>query len=330
MSTIPRIDMSPCTFDRGAIEIYGMGSGVIPISFDNEGKIQVLLGRERFVAHWKGSCRWSGFEGSRKEGETLIRTAMREFSEETMDIVAPMEEIQRRLLENDYYMRIVIKILSERKPERYHSTHVVPVVWDAHIHNRFQALRSHIEYVESLAQEWLYTRPDELAGICVGTIDVTNECATVVRKRIDRPPTPPWVVEHFDECDQTYVVVATFRGDRSLAIDAWSTLRNRLERAIARSHPCVTVTRDAHWGLIQGVEVCRDFLEKDQIRWWSVEQLQAILSGRGQTNVERFRPYFLPVLQVLVDALLSDPPTQTEPCEEPPPCAATSARSLPT
>ena len=78
----------------------------------------------------------------------------------------------------------------------------------------------------------------------------------------------------------------------------WFETRDRLERAL------VSIlrprSRDARWGRVQDASVHRDFLEKDQIRWWSVTDLASVIDGRGRFGPERFRPYFLPVLQTIL------------------------------
>ena len=74
------------SFRDDDVRHYGMGAGIVPVARAPDGDLRVLLGRERFLPQWKGSCRWSGFEGSRKEGETLLQTAVREFSEESLGV----------------------------------------------------------------------------------------------------------------------------------------------------------------------------------------------------------------------------------------------------
>jgi hypothetical protein len=59
----------------------------------------------------------------------------------------------------------------------------------------------------------------------------------------------------------------------------------------------VSVEYDGRWRLLQHVDVNVDHLEKDQVRWWSIDELDAVIVGQGQFGVDRFRPYFLPVLQ---------------------------------
>ena len=51
-----------------------------------------------------------------------------------------------------------------------------------------------------------------------------------------------------------------------------------------------------HWDRsLENVQLNVDYMEKDQLRWWSVDDLEAVCSGHGQHAGERFRPFFLPV-----------------------------------
>ena len=76
------MDVQPGCFRAADIEKYAQGAGVIPVARAPDGTVRLLLGRERYLPHWHGSCRWSGFEGSRKLHEDLDATAEREFVEE--------------------------------------------------------------------------------------------------------------------------------------------------------------------------------------------------------------------------------------------------------
>lgn len=301
--------LHPSSFDLYDIEQWGMGAGVIPMSFDSDGNLRFLLGRERYVNQWKGSCRWSGFEGSRKEHETLRSAALREFQEESMDVVVSLSDLQRCIHDGDYYIRIVLKITNDRKPERYHATYVVLIDWDAQLPERFQAARAHVEYVERLLQEWRHTRPTFLGetGEEVGPIQDNGDGTYTVWKYARHSPCilqSPWVYDSLnDSC-----VMAHISDERCGVLLAWSNVRERLERAIRVKHRAIRFTRDRTWGFIQDVSIVRDYLEKDQVRWWNLAQLRQILHGRGCNGMDRFRPYFLPVLQTLLSEIDETPP----------------------
>ena len=75
----------------------------------------------------------------------------------------------------------------------------------------------------------------------------------------------------------------------------WFELRDRLERAVeSLRHVAVHVRRDGRWRLIQEVFINRDHLEKDQIRWWSIHELAAVIDGRGSWGRTAFGRTFSP------------------------------------
>lgn len=305
-----RMNLIPASFANDEVDRNGIGGGVIPISVDRKGNMRVLLGRERFVNQWRGSCRWSGFEGSRKEDETLCETAVREFREESMDVVLPCKKLSRCIRARMFYIRIVLNISSERKPDRYHATYVVPIEWNPDIPKNFQACRSHLEYVDRLVQEWKHARPSLLGehGEEVGPVLAGDDGGVSVWKNVMNSPCilqSPWV---YDDANKWYVK-AKVMDERCADLTTWSTLRDRLERALQTTHTSIECVRDTTWNLIQDVRISKDFLEKDQIRWWEIEELEQVLHNRGNLGAERFRPYFLPVLQTLLDELRTAPPT---------------------
>ena len=157
--------------------------------------------------------------------------------------------------------------------------YVIRVPWDPSLPSRFRQVRSNVEYVDRLVQEWRLTRPPALGGdnTTVGSIDGTEECV-VVR--------------------QPDLTTSVFEGDDASDIWKWRRLRERLCRAVDDAHPCIRTVFEA--GALRDVSVNLDHLEKDQIRWWSTVSLAEVLRCRGSLDAERFRPYFLPVLQTFL------------------------------
>lgn len=310
------LGVQPATFRSEDVERCGHGAGVVPIARSPDGEAHVLLGRERFLPQWKGSCRWSGFEGSRKESETLMDTAVRECVEESLASVGAPAALRARLTAGEFWVRVVLRIHTERRPpapERYHSTHVVPVPWDEALPERFQARRHAIEVVDRNVQELRHTRPACLGTEDVGPIvDEPGGGLRVARVAAHAPCIlhAPWT----SDPDDPELVRAVLLPDdpECERLSAWRARRERLERSLV-AHPGVRVRRDARWGLVQDVHVVKDFLEKDQVRWWSVHELWRVLGNRGQLGTDRFRPYFLPVLQTVLNELDASPPAWPAP-----------------
>ena len=232
-------------FDEADVEKYCMGAGVIPVSMNQTTKEpHLLLGRERWVPMWKGSCRWSGFEGARKSFESVLSSASREFKEECLDV---FPEAENKVVRGEHWFRVVLRVMSPDKiGTRFHVTYVVLVDWDATIPSLFQRQRKGIEKLDAVVQEWKYRAQKEDGNIL--------------------------------------------------------HLKDRVEKYIL-SHPCVTVEREEASGDLTDVRIHKDYLEKDQIRWWSVSDLKTVLSNKGSHDTERFRPYFLPVLKTILAEL---------------------------
>ena len=277
-----QLQIHNANFRTEDIEAYGMGAGIVPVAIDPDGEFRLLLGRERYLPHWKGSCRWSGFEGSRKPEESLHVTAAREYAEESLGVVS--------MAGRSHWLRIVVRILHEKRAERYHATYAIPVEWDADAPRRFQQTRLDLEHIDRAMQEWRYARPTSALpfGVDVGAVEGGAEAARV---------------ELFDLESQT-ARIAIFEGDAARSVLEWRRLRERCERAL-RVHPSVRMRRRDGW--LQEVGVTRDYLEKDQVRWWSETELRQVMAERGHHGSNRFRPYFLPVLQTLLEKLRARP-----------------------
>ena len=99
----------PCPSKRKASRLCG--AGILPFCVPEDGgEILFLLGRETYVPGWRGSNRWSAFEGGSKGGEACVQCAAREFVEETCDLFCTgRADLERELKRGDYALRISIK-----------------------------------------------------------------------------------------------------------------------------------------------------------------------------------------------------------------------------
>lgn len=76
-------------FEKADIEQHFIGAGVVPVATDpRTGARIVLLAREAKHNNYRGSLKWSAFEGGRKGLETITQTSMREWTEESLGCVA--------------------------------------------------------------------------------------------------------------------------------------------------------------------------------------------------------------------------------------------------
>jgi hypothetical protein len=74
---------------------------------------------------------------------------------------------------------------------------------------------------------------------------------------------------------------------------------HHISRALAL-HPSLSMV---HGSEGRAFSVDRDFLEKQQIQYWSLDRLEEVLQENGQWRHHLFRQSFLPVLRIVVDQL---------------------------
>lgn len=288
-------------FEDENVRTAAMGGGVIPVALDDNGIVHALLGRERFSQFWKGSSRWSGFEGARKPGETIEQTAAREFAEESLEVVYRRKQTERLIINETFPLKIVLRITTDRDQPRYHNTYVTRVPWLPDLPETFGNVRGTMEHIDRLQQELAYRKTQLFDELDVGPI--TRDAAGNVKVIRDAALCPcilraPWTSE------STHVLSATFAHDDAKAAEVWEwhLLREKLARALgAHPHAALVVRRDDTFGCVQHAAVLKDYMEKDRIAWWSFSSLHRVMAGKGTDGCERFRPYFLPVLQALLN-----------------------------
>lgn len=319
-------------FCEDAIDQDGIGGGIVVIArCPDDGSVRVLLGRERF-SNWKGGCRWSGFEGSRKADETLKSTSCREFDEETMSCVMDNEEVRERIAGKRYWARIVTKVTKDNVPRAsvpddgdseagndgdggfsgckrlsttptYFTTYVLVRKYDPNLVDRFKTVRASVEHIEMLVQEWSMASnflPTELCSsrVEIGEMRVIDSSGEIFTVSLD-------VAYVADEEASPSRQTRFYEGGEAISVQYWVEVRDKVKRAYeACDHMAVKVS----FGKIithepVDVRVNTDYLEKDQLRWWTEEELAKVMRSGGMHEVERFRPYFLPVLDILLDEL---------------------------
>lgn len=273
-----------------------MGAGVVPYARCPDGMLYVLLGRERWASTWRGSCKWSGFEGSRKIFETPAEAAVREFTEESMGVVMNGDDLATKFEQDDFFKRIVLRIVHNRRATRYHCTYVIRIDWDPSLPDTFQLLKNRVEQLDRLNQEWKMIRPpgycirDEIGQVLAcenGTVHVQKKSNVGIVQY-------PWVLQ------SDGIMRATFSDLNATMWIRWEQLRMRVQCSLVH-HSCVHIQRGKTWGNIVNIVVCRDYLEKDILRWWKVSELKSVFLQKGVIGIDRFRPYFLPVLQLILD-----------------------------
>lgn len=305
------IPLTETFYDFDEISHQIVGAGILPVAIDENGEACILLGKERYINHWRGSLKWSGFEGGRKMGEHITRTAAREFVEESIGVVPIANEttptianVEQRVKDGAYVARIVLCIMHghETEEKRYHVTYVMQVPYDPAYNTRFAARRRAFVEVQTRTHQ-LARWTEQLQSYNMPLEGRLYDCVRVAAVvRVQRRDAGVVCVEFRDEDDRSHV--HEFEG--SVAVDLyvrWYALRKTL--AADLNHlpaDAFAVTCDA-LGLLTAVHVNEDFLEKQNIQWWSLEHLTSVLRNGGYLHSEFFRAYFLPVMQRTMSVL---------------------------
>lgn len=289
-------------FSESMIETCSIGAGIIPIAIDDHGQVQILLAKERYVQQWKGSFRWSGFEGSKKENEDLHENAIRELDEESLGIITFDKPIKELLEEKKYVMRIVINIFQDRPNNRYHSTYLVKVKWNTEWVQEFRILRNKLLRLKALGDE-LCNAKYNLKDIYIGALFTDKNISGVI-KAIKN-------VEIFEQGKIMITLELETKNNDILRCVKYTNVtkycssllywfKKRLEiQNLLFDHNALDITYDKY-GLVLSLNVKDDYLEKERIQWWSLEELKSVIQYKGQYLSEFFRPYFMPVLQTIV------------------------------
>lgn len=305
-------------FDFEALEPQIAGAGILPISMSNN-KFKILLGKERYINHWRGSLKWSGFEGGRKPTENVINTACREFIEESLGVVSIendmfdfesyQEQIQNIIVQKKYFMRIILCINHENEnsieKKRYHVTYVIEVPYNVsyiekfdqsrskivdlfHKLSQFQKLQEQINYVYPFIKEGNIVQSKQVKSIL--NVHVSNESLVV----------------HFtDEDDNKKSIFSTDFSNETSLYEKWWLARISLHEDVkyfdSLQKALIIKYNDAN--IFENATINDEFMEKQQIAWWDIDDLKEVMKNGGFFKNDFFRAYFIPVLQRTIQEL---------------------------
>jgi hypothetical protein len=284
-------------------------AGVLCFSVRSNGKIVVLLGREKETVGWKqGSNKWSSFSGRTEAGEEAPEGAAREFVEESLAVVpltacmpvpARASDVSQVLRDRGRRVELWMRGRDADSPPSLHVSFVHRVPYTDYP-SRFRSLRTLLVECDTRfrafhktkkAAEWL---PRLLfPGYRVSpSLTVVN--GTQRHGGVD--------LELWDDIAGAVVHQhIRLAGDAVREVqevyEAWADVlayleRNRNNRVL--SHPAVTVQRvNRH---IVGAYVNKCYLEKSEVRWWGLEELERA----GQQRPMEFRRFFADAIPELV------------------------------
>lgn len=247
------------------------GAGIVPIAW-HAGEPHVLLAKEHTVPNWKGSQKWSAFEGGRKTGETVDEAALRECSEESLGVL-DAEVDAETLRANRYVCRFVLHVSQRPRAGRFHVCYFCEVAHDDTLPTEFARRRDALLLVRERAAA-MATAAKEAFG-SVAPADVRDDGVVLL-------------------ADGSLVDTDASR--------EWMRLANETEMALLSAREeAVSVRRGSTADCLLEARVLPDHMEKSELRWWTLSSLRSVLARGGVAGEEGFRAYFLPVLAGVVE-----------------------------
>lgn len=283
------------------------GAGIVPFKV-KDSKLLFLLGKERYDSNWRGSLCWSGFEGGNKNAEDCEQNATREFSEETLCIFGRDFDSLRASLEK-FALKICFTF-SRNNLSRNHVTFIkcLDVAHEQDDPMVFSQTRMYVSEIYSLStvfRESLANIPSEYPFSMEGDVIIKNDKTyTIDRVNSVTVSGRLLLVEllmHSGKLCVVQTIKYTYKTYPTAYLQ-WFQCRKKME-ALLKSppnfacvdHPSITVTRSND--IITDVRVNNDYLEKVEIKWWSLPELYAAIAE----NENIFRPYFVPILKTIID-----------------------------
>lgn len=301
--------MKDANFDMETLKHKIMGAGILPVCF-HEGKVKVLLGKERYINHWRGSLKWSGFEGGKKFMDNNIEyTAIREFIEESLGVVrldseraSTFDNVHDVIRNESYFARILLCINHGAQDEkRYQVTYVVEVPPQpecidvfAHTRKRLVDVQFRLNQLrrmnDQLSFSYPYIREDTIVDNnkvkAIHSVQLAANALTIVYLEEDGLKKIQQLVKSDDHgTAQLYHKWFHARVQLGKDVETFAHLRN----SINAEYNCL--------GILLHGKVNDEYLEKQSIQWWRVEDLEEVLRNGGFLRNDFFRAYFLPVLQ---------------------------------
>ena len=329
-------------FDSETVAKNAIGAGVLPVARRaSDGHVVLLLAKEHFVSSWRGSNKWSAFEGGRHASESIQATALREWLEESMGILYAIDE--RVLREREYVCKLTLNVVQNRRvaaspslqptrpwpadappsapPSRYHVMYCVEVPYDEGCASRFRARRHALLELRAAGGK-LRSASDAARGKgggSAGDAGVHAEDGAEEDAKADAgdaPRLPSEAEQAFRTAQQAAEAVLTRVLAEARGGGGGGEGEGEGEEE-ARDHPLpsrspsssplpgVDVERDASTGELLRLTVHGDYLEKEEVRWWSLHELQHVMHNGGRYQDEGFRAYFMPVLRGFLEFFTS-------------------------
>jgi len=303
-------------YDLESIRHKVVGGGILPVCRNKEGKLMILLGRERYISHWRGSLKWSGFEGGKKNDEDVENIAAREFVEESLGVVklnneltySTIDTVLDILKQSLYCIRLNLCINhndADNVESRYHTIYVIEVPYQPECVEKFEKKRKELVQFRCDLTKWkelLESIPNEFPFIREESIIKGKKVKAIVNVTLVNNT---FCVQYLCEDGMYKITRDNFKNEYSSLYYDWYLLRLQLQENVkmfSKIPDCIRVETNC-FGFIQDAKLNDEYIEKQSIQWWSIQDLNSVIQNRGFHNTEYFRAYFLPVLQRIIQEL---------------------------
>jgi hypothetical protein len=217
-----------------------------------------LLGKEKSDPNWSQSNKWCDFGGSLQPQETEEQGAAREFVEESMGVVSLAMEDYGVIMDStppSFFTQIdkVTRVLEEKK----------------------YTFRLSVGVKKPNAVPQSPSTPTLQPDLPLEPPPTTNKQNRTRVCYVKRIPWQPDLPEKFDQLRQVLVYLHDLAlENQSLARDYYLTLASGLQQ-----HPSILVTRDPDKKITR-ITVQEEYLEKQQLGWWSLPRLKTIMRNK--------------------------------------------------
>ena len=304
-------ELQSTNFNIEDIDKQITGAGIIPICCTKDG-FKVLLGKERYVSHWRGSLKWSGFEGGRKHNESIELSAAREFVEECMGVVSidgsknvcSIDEVQENIKKKEFFMRTILCINHSEMgyhEKRFHVTYVFEVPEQDDCVERFMKTRKlflELQYKIIQCKKLFETIESNPNLPCENSIFNNIVISAVISVTVDNHNIR---IKVLDDQNNEYLIeqkIEKFTEYDICTYLKWFSCRIEIEEEIkifSHINKAIDVKKNSN-NFFLNATVNEEYTEKQQIYWWSLEDLEMMIRNGGFINNDYFRAYFLPVL----------------------------------
>lgn len=310
------LEMALQSLDAREAPLRVASAGVLCFSERVDGKIVVLLGREKETIGWRqGSNKWSSFSGRIEAGEEVSEGAAREFVEESLAVVPLTTSMTTPVCVSDVSEVLRSKGRQIQLYMRGREQSAVPAVMHVSFLQkvpyvdypvRFRALRTVLLECDTRFRAYHKTKKsaDCLPRLLFPGYRLSS-VLTVISGRVLRQGTVELSI--WDDIlgvvlKQHICLSGAAAREAHDVYETWADVLNYIERNKnhhALSHPAVSIQRVSQF--VVGAYVNKCYLEKSEMKWWSVEELERA----GKQRPQEFRRFFGDAIPELVAAVRS-------------------------